>query len=108
MAKGSMKNVAGAVGNEVEILRHANFTGEAMTLDTTAFTAGVCKAGQPIDADGKVANSAAAIGINLYDVLAERPQATIVVGGYINKAVAEAHAGISYSSALALKNVVIR
>jgi hypothetical protein len=48
------------------------------------------------------------MGILLHDVYVERPQATVVIGGYINTAVAEAHSGVTIAVAAktALKNVV--
>lgn len=82
-----------------EILYHANFVGEAITLDTTAFTAGVCKAGSVIDKTGKLANTSSAYGIVLVDVYEERPIATAVVEGYIKTAVAQAHSGVTVAEA---------
>lgn len=91
-----------------EILWHGDYVGEAVTLDTAAFSDGVCKAGTPIDAKGAVANSASALGVLLVDVYVERPQATVVVGGYINAAVAQEHSGVTLTAEAknAMKNVV--
>lgn len=106
------------VDSGVEILFNSEYVGMAVTLDTTAFTNGVCEAGTPIAKDGKKgvttpgANGAAgtttAFGILLADVHQDRPQATIVIGGYINTAVASAHSGVTYDAETktALKNVV--
>lgn len=95
------------VGN-VEILYNSEYVGRAITLDEAAFTDGVCKAGNPISVDGAVANTAEAIGILLHDVYEDRPQATVVIGGYINTAVAENHSGVTVEEAAraAMKNVV--
>lgn len=91
-----------------EILWNSEYVGSAVTLDTAAFADGVCKAGTPIDAKGAVANSAAALGILLYDVYVERPQGTIVIGGYINTKVAQAHSGVTLTeeAKTAMKNVL--
>lgn len=92
----------------VEILYNSEYVGDAMTLDTEAFTDGVCKAGTPIGADGKKASGATAVGILLHDVYQERPQGTVVIGGYIKTSVAQEHSGVTYSADIksALKNVV--
>ena len=96
------------VDGGVEILYNSDYVGKAITLDTTAFTNGVCKAGTPLDADGAVANDGTVIGILLTDVQQARPQGTIVIGGYIKTAVAQTHSGVTVAAAAkaALKNVV--
>lgn len=69
-------------------------------LDTSAFTAGVCKAGNPIAKDGKVDNATAPIGILLNDVYEENPNGTIVKAfAVVNEANANANAGITLASA---------
>ena len=92
----------------VEILYNSEYVGRAVTLDDNAFAAGVCKAGNPIGIDGTVANSAEAIGVLLHDVHEDRPQATVVIGGYINTAAAQKHSGVTIADAAktAMKNVV--
>ena len=107
MALGTMEYTSQAVGGDVQILYNSEYVGDALTLDTTAFTDGICKAGTPIAEDGTIATSVA-FGILLHDVYVDRPQGTAVIGGYINTAVAEAHSGVTYSDALkaSLKNVV--
>ena len=45
MALGTMNYNRRVVPNTVEILFNSEYTGRALTLDTTAFTEGVCKAG---------------------------------------------------------------
>lgn len=92
----------------VEVLYNSDYVGKAVTLDEAAFTNEVCKAGNPISAAGAVANTADAIGILLHDVHQSRPQATVVVGGYINTAAAQKHSGVTIADAAkaAMKNVV--
>lgn len=69
-------------------------------LDTSAFTAGVCKAGNPVAKDGKVDNATAPIGILLNDVYEENPNGTIVKAfAVVNEANANANAGITLASA---------
>lgn len=69
-------------------------------LDTSAFTAGVCKAGNPIAKDGKVDNATAPIGILLNDVYEENPNGTIVKAfAVVNEANANANAGITLAGA---------
>lgn len=80
-----------------------------VTLASGAFTNGVCKAGNPIAADGTKANTADAIGILLSDAYAENPNATVVAAfAVINEANANANAGITISTAAkgALKNLI--
>lgn len=108
MAHEVMGYVSETIPGNVEILYNSAYVGYAVTLDTSAFTDGVCKAGTPMAASGNKATGSDAAGILLHDVYQERPQGTIVIGGYINTAVAEAHAGITIAEAVktALKNVV--
>lgn len=114
MALEPMGYTAKAVSGDVEILYNSEYVGDAMTLDTSAFTDGVCKAGTPMAASGKksatdgTAKTSNAVGILLHDVAKERPQGTVVIGGYINTAVAQTHSGVTYDAETkaALKNVV--
>lgn len=108
MALGEMSYFADNVIGDVEILYNGEYVGRALTLDSAAFTDGVCLAGSPIALDGTVSNTASAIGILLHDVVAERPQATVVIGGYINAAVAQQHSGVTLAAAAmaAMKNIV--
>lgn len=100
MALADMKVIQKSVGGDVEILWNSDFVGRAITLDTTAFTDGVCKAGTPIDKDGKKAATTSttsnAIGILLADVYENRPQGTIIYDGTIKLAVAQTHSGVTY------------
>lgn len=86
---------------------------EEITLDSSAFTDGVCKAGSPIAADGKFvngrttegdsvsANDAAPVGILLTDVYEENPNGTIVKAfACVNTANANANAGITIADAV--------
>lgn len=115
MALGSMSYKSTSVTGDVEILYNSAYVGKALTLDATAFTSGVCKAGTPMAADGKKAAtdsasaSSTAVGILLHDVHDDRPQGTIVIGGYINKAKAQSHSGVTIdaTAAAAMKNVVL-
>lgn len=74
---------------------------EPLTINEAAFSDGVLKAGTPVGADGKVANSASAVGIVLNDVYADRPIATIVKAfAVVNVAAANANAGIEIAEAV--------
>lgn len=108
MALGTMNFERKTVGMNPEILYNSEYVGKAVTLDTTAFTNHVCKAGTPISADGKSVNDDTAIGILLMDVYDTRPQATVVIGGYIKTAVAQTHSGVTVAADAmsAMKNVV--
>lgn len=99
MALAEMKTTHKKVGSGVEILWNSHYVGRALTLDTTAFTDGVCKAGTPISGTGTIANTADVMGILLEDVYEERPQGTVVYDGTINTAVAEAHSGVTIAEA---------
>ena len=55
MALGTMKYSEVSAPSDVEILYNSEYVGKALTLDSTAFTSGVCKAGTPMAADGKKA-----------------------------------------------------
>ena len=108
MALAEMKVTKKAATTDVEILFNAEYVGRAITLDTASFTNGVCKAGTPISAAGAIANTADAIGLLLWDVAEERPQGTVVIGGYIHTARAQAHSGVTVAAEAktAMKNVV--
>lgn len=77
------------IGNSKEILKR-KLGGELFapqTLADAAFTDGVCKAGNPIAADGTVANGATAIGILVNDVYKENPNGTLLKAfGVVNSA----------------------
>ena len=78
---------------------------EEITLDSTAFTNGVCKAGNPIDEDGKKVNGGAsegtAVGILLNDVYSDNPNGTIVKAfACVNEANANANAGITIAASV--------
>lgn len=108
MARASMGYTRTVVGMSPEILYNSEYVGDAITLDTTAFTAGVCKAGSPITKNGTVSNTSSAIGLLLYDVYEDRPQGTVVIGGYINTEKAQEHSGVTVDeeAKTAMKNVV--
>lgn len=108
MALGEMSVARNAVTIAPEILYFADPISDAITLDTTAFSEGVCKAGTPIGAGGVIANSASALGVLLFDVYEDRPQGTIVVDGHIHTARAQAHSGVTIAAEAkaAMKNVV--
>jgi len=88
------------LNGDVQILKRPPFEGIPITLDFTNVSNGIVKAGSPISTAGVVANTSAAAGILLFDVTVDRPQGTILKKAYINTAVAEAHAGITYDDAV--------
>ena len=108
MALGEMKTNSGTYSAAPEILYNAAYVGKAITLDTAAFSEGVCKAGAPIGKGGVIANTESAMGVLLHDVDEDRPQGTIVIGGYIHTERAQQHSGITIAEAAraAMKNVV--
>lgn len=114
MALESMGYTTKSVAGGVEILFNSDYTARALTLDTSAFTDGICKAGTPIAANGKKAATDAqaktsdVLGILLSDVMKDRPQGSVVYYGTIKTAVAQQHSGITYDAETkaALKNVV--
>lgn len=86
---------------------------EEITLDDSAFTDGVCKAGSPIDASGKFVNGrtttadevstndASPVGILLNDVYKENPNGTIIRAfACVNTANANSNAGITIADAV--------
>lgn len=89
-----------SVNSQKEILKR-KLGGELfkpVTLDSTAFTSGVCKAGTPIAKDGKIDNATAPIGLLLTDVYEQNPNGTLVVAyATINEANANENAGITIS-----------
>lgn len=96
------------INSTPEILKR-KLGGELLVPVTiTEFADGVCKAGSPIGADGKIANTADAVGILLYDVYEENPNGSIVKAyATINLANAEANSGLTIAEAVktALANV---
>lgn len=89
--------------SQFEILK-VNTGGEyfaPVTLNSAAFTDGVCKAGSPITADGKIDNteSSKAVGILLNDVYDDNPNGTLLKAfGVVNTANADSNAGITISA----------
>ena len=80
-----------------------------ITVADASFTNGVCKAGTPLDANGAKANTADAVGILLNDVTSDNPNGSLIKAfATINTAVAQAHSGVTYASAMksALSNIV--
>lgn len=91
---------------DVQILKRRLFEAIPMTLDFSSVSGTlksgkkVVKAGTPIGSTGVAENSAAVVGILLHDVVEDRPQGTLLKKAYINTAVAEKHAGITYDAAV--------
>lgn len=81
-----------------------------VTIKSTEFTsATVVKAGNPIDADGEVANDGTAVGILLNDVEKANPNGSLIKAfAVVNEANAKAHSGVTYSSVMkaALPNII--
>lgn len=91
---------------DVQILKRKPFEGIAKTLDFSSVTdttdsgKKIVKAGTPIGATGVVDNTTTVVGILLHDVTEDRPQGTLLKKAYINTAVAEKHANITYDDAV--------
>lgn len=84
-----------------EILKRKLGAEYLVPVTVTQFANGVCKAGTPIGADGTVQNGADAVGILLYDVYEQNPNGSLVKAfAVINKANAEANAGLTIDSAV--------
>ncbi len=97
-----MKFTESSVTTQKEILKRklGGELFEEIALDASAFTSGVCKAGNPISAEGKVDNATAPIGILLSDVYDSNPNGTILKAfGVVNEANANANASITIASA---------
>lgn len=73
-----------------------------VTLDSTAFTNGICKAGTPIDKDGKIANNGTVYGILRDDTEERYPQADALyaVRGSLDLALIESHTGLTIEQAV--------
>lgn len=106
-----MKVVAKNIANTPEILKR-KLGGELLApitiTDATLESAGVVKAGSPIGADGKIANSGDAVGILLNDVYAENPNGSLIKAfAVVNKKNAEANSGLTLDDGVftALANV---
>ena len=105
MAVQAMGHTQTTVADEVNILKRAGFEAIARTLDSTAFTNGVCKAGTPITTLGTIDNgsTSAAIGILLRDVYAVCPQGALIVKGYLNSAIVASNSGLTISASVKTK-----
>jgi len=99
MAIQAMGFTATTIADEVNILKRLGFEAIPLTLDSAAFTDGVCKAGAPIAADGTIKNDGTCIGILKDDVLKERPQGTLLKKAYVDNAKITAHYGTAIASA---------
>lgn len=74
-----------------------------ITLASSAFTNGLCKAGTPINADGEIATTSSdsnnAVGILWNDVYDVNPNGSIIVAfAVINATVAQAHSSVTYDA----------
>lgn len=91
---------------DVQILKRRPFEGIAMTLDFSEVSdvlsngKKVVKAGTPIGASGTKDNKSSVVGILLHDVSEDRPQGTLLKKAYINTAIAEKHAGLTYDTSV--------
>lgn len=83
-----------------DILEHPTRTVKEVRLDFSGVADGCIKAGSPINAAGKVANDATAIGILLHDNYSDCGcgHGMVVVAGRIKADVAEQHCGITISA----------
>ncbi len=97
-----MKFKESSVTTQLEILNR-RLGGELfaeVALADSAFKDGVCKAGNPINADGEVDNATAPIGILLNDVTDDNPNGTIVKAfATVNEKRCNANAGITLADA---------
>ena len=93
MATQEMKVSASTVADEVQILKRPGFEAIPITLDSSAFTNGLCKAGAPIGAGGVIKNDKNCIGILKEDVYEYRPQGTILKKAYVRNDVITSHYG---------------
>lgn len=93
MATQEMKVSASTIADEVQILKRPGFEAIPITLDSSAFTNGVCKAGAPIGAGGVIKNDKNCIGILKEDVYEDRPQGTILKKAYVRNDVITSHYG---------------
>lgn len=104
-----MKFTKNSIATQPEILKR-KLGGELFVpITITQFADGVCKAGSPIGADGKVANSASAIGILLNDVYDENPNGSLIKAfATVNTANANANSGLVIADAVktALPNII--
>ncbi len=99
-----MKFTKSSVTSSPEILKRL-LGGELfvpVTVDATAFTNGVCKAGTPLARDGKAkTGGTGAEGILLNDVYADDPNGSLIVAfATVNSTVAAAHSGVTYGDDL--------
>lgn len=98
-----MKFTESTVTTQKEILKRrlGGELFEEITLDASAFTNHVCKAGNPIAKGGKIDNVTAPIGILLTDVYDSNPNGTIVKAfACVNEKNANANAGITIATAV--------
>lgn len=107
-----MKFENSSVSTQPEILKR-KLGGELFApvtiTDAKLATDGVVKAGNPIDADGAIANDGTAVGILLNDVYKENPNGSLIKAfATINTANANKNAGITIAdeAKAALKNIV--
>lgn len=82
-------NISEQLVDNVNILERWPFKAVPITIDLADMGVDSVPAGCPIDANG--GTSDAPVGILLHDVYADMPVGSIVVEGFINVPVAEAH-----------------
>lgn len=111
---GNMKVSKAVISAGTEILNRPIYEGVPMTLDDTAFTEDVVKAGTLIKEDGTLySGSGDPFGIVLSDVYKDRPQATLLKKAYVNlkrikKSVGDSNYSTMYSDISTLKTKLPR
>lgn len=78
-----------------DVLFHPDCTTKSIKLDYSSVTDGVIKGGSPINAAGKVANDATAIGVLRRDCYeGYHPRGQVIIGGYVDQDKAQQNSGI--------------
>lgn len=83
-----------------DVLFHSDCITKSLQLDYTGVTDGVIKGGSPINAAGRVANDATAIGIlrrDCYEGYHQRGQ--VIIDGYVRQDIAQENSGIALADA---------
>ena len=83
-----------------DVLFHPDCTTKSIKLDYTSVTDGVIKGGSPINAEGRVANDATAIGVLRRDCYeGYHPRGQVIIGGYVRQDIAQENSGIALADA---------
>lgn len=112
MARQGLNKESGTWYSRDTILTRTGYDALSITLDESAFTDNVCKAGTPLDKDGKIANDSNVYGILFHDVRLtgnlRNATGSVLTRAYVSLSRVESSSGMTISDDVKNKLPMIR